>query len=257
MSIKVNWLIVFLFCSVANAADNFRITEDGLYSKDGKLLNSEISTKSTTFSYSLRENAGGVITLYRDAFLNSSNGQCAMQFKKNQVGEYRALYAICFDEIVSIKENQRVPALKFVSLNNVDISNYKDAMTSQGEYSFGEKVYSDVVLFDVSQNKTTSMGDEDKVYCNYYVRDGNNVAVSTDSIRCYRRALVKNKTYLYDSANAEGETKKYLISGDNVIPLDEKIDHKNNKWVYVLYQGKKDTKMWVDGDALSLSEQLR
>ena len=82
MSIKVNWLIVFLFCSVANAADNFRITEDGLYSKDGKLLNSEISTKSTTFSYSLRENAGGVITLYRDAFLNSSNGQRAMQFKK-------------------------------------------------------------------------------------------------------------------------------------------------------------------------------
>lgn len=256
MSFKINWLIIFLFCSAANAADDFRIMEDGLYSSSGKLINSEISNKATTFSYSIRQNGQGSITLYRDAFLGSSTEQCSIEFKKNELGEYHSSYAICFDEIISIKDGQKLPALKVVNLNNVKISEYRDIMTTQGEYHSNKKELSDLMLFDVNQHKSKPTNPGDNVYCNYYTKDYN-FGVSMDKIRCYRSAHVKNKAYLYNAANSESETKKYLVPGDNVIPLDEKMDNKNNEWTYVLYQGKKGTKMWINSNALNLGSQIK
>ncbi|KAB7696448.1 hypothetical protein [Plesiomonas shigelloides] len=256
MYFKINFLIAFLFCSAANATVVFRVMDNGLYSNDGKLINREISSKASTFSYSLRENKEGVITLYRDAFLNSSTEQCSMEFKRNKQGEYRSSYAVCFDEIISIKDGQRMPALKVVNLNNVNISEYRDVMTTQGEYHTDKNEFSDLMLFDVTKNKPKSIELGGDVYCNYYVKDYS-FGISMENIRCYSSAYVKNKTYLYNSANPESETKKYLVPGDNVIPLDEKVDRKNNKWIYILYQGKKDTKMWVNSDALGLGKHIK
>lgn len=256
MPTKIYLLISFLFITFANASNEFLISKDGLYSKDGKLLNREIPTKPTTFSYSLHEQDGNRITLYRDTFLNSSSEQCAMQFNINDFGEYHASYAICFDELISTKENKKVPALKLIDLNNLELSYYNENTITQGEYIFENKELHDLVLFDVSPKNQKSTNEDNKIYCNYYIRDYN-VGISTDNIRCYRNTVVKNKTHLHQDANIDSETRKYLIPGDIVIPLDEKEDQHSNKWIYILYQGKKDIKMWIDDDSLEFGEQIR
>ncbi|OHY95101.1 hypothetical protein BJD16_08950 [Aeromonas sobria] len=179
-----------------------------------------------------------------------------MEFKKNELGEYHSSYAICFDEIISIKDGQKLPALKLVSLNNVQISDYRDIMITQGEYYSDKKTFSDLVLFDVPLNESKQTSAGDNIFCNYYTKDYN-FGVSTDNIRCYRPSHVKGKAYLYNAADAESETKKYLVPGDKVIPLDEKMDRKNNNWTYVLYQGKKDTKMWINSKALDLDKHVK
>lgn len=247
MSIKINSLIFSFLLSLTNtssASNYFIISEDGLQTPDGKIINHEISTKPITYSYSLREQAGNEITLYRDTHLNSSNEQCSIQFKKNNSNEYIGLSSICFDEIISIKEKNKSPALKFVNLNNVKLSKYHDTMTTNGEYIFAKKTLSDVALFDMNKDNK-----KNEPYCNYYIKDYL-IGIKTEKIRCYKSTTIKNKAFLYNLPNFDSKSKKYLISGDKIIPLDKKIDNQGNNWIYILYQGKKDITMWINSNSL-------
>lgn len=257
MPIKIQSLILILFCSSANAVELYNINNDGLYSLDGRLLSKEISNKPSTYSYSITNQSTDAFTLHRDVFLNSSTEQCSALFKKNKHGEYQSSYIICYDEIISIKEHKKTPAIKVISLNNLKISNYTDNLIASGNYILQNKNLVDGELFyNISQSSSPSRNNQNNISCNYYNRDYHS-GVPTENIRCYESAIIREKTYLHEKPEADKKTNKYLIPGDIVIPLDEKVDNHGKKWVYILYQGKKNIQMWVSSESLNIINILQ
>ena len=254
MSIKIQSLIFILFCSSADAMDYYKISNNGLYSYNGELLNQEISNKPSTYSYSITNQSAEAFTLHRDVFLNSSSEQCSMRFKQNQRGEYQSSYLICYDELISVKEHKKLPAVKIISLNNLTISNYTESVIASGEYNFESKSLADGKLFhNIGKISSSS---PNNISCNYYNTDYH-LGVTTKNIRCYESAVIQEKAYLHEKPRIDDKTKKYLIPGDIVIPLDEKVDDSGHKWVYVFYQGKKNIQMWVNGGALKIRNILQ
>lgn len=63
--------------------------------------------------------------------------------------------------------------------------------------------------------------------------------------------IVLDKAYLYNSNSSKSNM--YLIKGDKVTILDEKIDESGKKWYLINYKGKKDINMWLKSDAIDLN----
>ncbi|WP_423841526.1 hypothetical protein [Actinobacillus equuli] len=63
-------------------------------------------------------------------------------------------------------------------------------------------------------------------------------------------ATVKYKSILY--ILPDQKTNMYLIKGDKVTILDEKMDDNNQKWYFINYKGKKDINMWIKAEAVDL-----
>ena len=64
---------------------------------------------------------------------------------------------------------------------------------------------------------------------------------------------IRIKTYLYNNPYDRDKTKLYLIKGDLVSILDEKIDEHGEKWYFINYKGKKEINMWIKADSLDLN----
>ena len=45
----------------------------------------------------------------------------------------------------------------------------------------------------------------------------------------------------------------YLIKGDRISILDEKIDEHGEKWYFINYKGKKEINMWIKADSVDLN----
>lgn len=45
----------------------------------------------------------------------------------------------------------------------------------------------------------------------------------------------------------------YLIKGDRISILDEKIDERGEKWYFINYKGKKEINMWIKPDSVDLN----
>ncbi|TCP88663.1 hypothetical protein EDC44_1503 [Cricetibacter osteomyelitidis] len=61
---------------------------------------------------------------------------------------------------------------------------------------------------------------------------------------------IKNKTFLYNSFN--DKTKMYLIRGDKVSILNQKIDENNQKWYFINYKGKREINMWIKAEDIDI-----
>ena len=64
---------------------------------------------------------------------------------------------------------------------------------------------------------------------------------------------IRIKTYLYNNHYDRDKTKLYLIKGDLVSILDEKIDERGEKWYFINYKGKKEINMWIKADSVDLN----
>ena len=64
------------------------------------------------------------------------------------------------------------------------------------------------------------------------------------------RQVTKVKSYLYQAPANNFKSKMYLIKGDKVTLLSEKIDQSNQTWFFINYKGKKDLNMWLKSDAI-------
>ena len=64
---------------------------------------------------------------------------------------------------------------------------------------------------------------------------------------------IRIKTYLYNNHYDRDKTKLYLIKGDLVSILDEKIDEHGEKWYFINYKGKKEINMWIKADSVDLN----
>ena len=63
-------------------------------------------------------------------------------------------------------------------------------------------------------------------------------------------AKVKYKSILYLSPDEK--TNMYLIKGDKVKVLKDKLDDKGRKWYFINYKGKKEINMWIKADSVDL-----
>ena len=64
-------------------------------------------------------------------------------------------------------------------------------------------------------------------------------------------STVINKSYLYSSIGIKSGM--YLIKGDRISILDEKIDERGEKWYFINYKGKKEINMWIKADSVDLN----
>ena len=64
-------------------------------------------------------------------------------------------------------------------------------------------------------------------------------------------AKVKYKSILYLSPDEK--TNMYLIKGDKVKVLKDKLDDKGRKWYFINYKGKKEINMWIKADSVDLN----
>ena len=62
---------------------------------------------------------------------------------------------------------------------------------------------------------------------------------------------VINKSYLYSSIGIRSDM--YLIKGDRVHILEERIDEHGIKWFFINYKGKKEINMWIKADSVDLN----
>ena len=62
---------------------------------------------------------------------------------------------------------------------------------------------------------------------------------------------VINKSYLYSSIGVRSDM--YLIKGDRVHILEERIDEHGIKWFFINYKGKKEINMWIKADSVDLN----
>ncbi|OOF66688.1 hypothetical protein [Rodentibacter caecimuris] len=69
--------------------------------------------------------------------------------------------------------------------------------------------------------------------------------------KVYTTNTIINKAYLYSSIGVK--TRMYLIKGDKVSILDEKIDEHGEKWYFINYKGKKEINMWIKADSVDLN----
>ncbi|WP_425271895.1 hypothetical protein [Rodentibacter myodis] len=65
------------------------------------------------------------------------------------------------------------------------------------------------------------------------------------------KGFINKKTHLYNKDFIV--TNSYLIKGDNVSILDEKIDEYGEKWYFINYKGKKEINMWIKADSVDLN----
>ena len=64
-------------------------------------------------------------------------------------------------------------------------------------------------------------------------------------------STVINKSYLYSSIGIKSGM--YLIKGDRISILDEKIDERGEKWYFINHKGKKEINMWIKADSVDLN----
>ncbi|OOF54936.1 hypothetical protein BKK56_07265 [Rodentibacter genomosp. 2] len=69
--------------------------------------------------------------------------------------------------------------------------------------------------------------------------------------KIYTTGTIINKAYLYSSIGVK--TRMYLIKGNRVSILDEKIDEHGDKWYFINYKEKKEINMWIKADSVDLS----
>ena len=62
---------------------------------------------------------------------------------------------------------------------------------------------------------------------------------------------VINKSYVYSSIGIRSDM--YLIKGDRVHILEERIDEHGIKWFFINYKGKKEINMWIKADSVDLN----
>jgi len=71
-----------------------------------------------------------------------------------------------------------------------------------------------------------------------------------DRKKKFYRQVTKEKSYLYQAPSNDFRSKMYLIKGDKVTLLSEKIDQSQQKWFFVNYKGKKELNVWVKSEAI-------
>ena len=69
--------------------------------------------------------------------------------------------------------------------------------------------------------------------------------------RVSNTSRVINKSYLYSSIGVRSDM--YLIKGDRVHILEERIDEHGIKWFFINYKGKKEINMWIKADSVDLN----
>ncbi|TCP88528.1 hypothetical protein EDC44_1542 [Cricetibacter osteomyelitidis] len=67
------------------------------------------------------------------------------------------------------------------------------------------------------------------------------------------KQILRGKTYLYDTNLII--TNMYLVKGDKINILNEKIDDNNQKWYFINYKGKKNINMWIKAEDVDLKEK--
>ena len=72
----------------------------------------------------------------------------------------------------------------------------------------------------------------------------------SDRKKKFYRQITKKKSYLFQAPSNNFRSKMYLIKGDKVTLLSEKIDQSKQKWFFVNYKGKKELNMWVKSEAI-------
>ncbi|TCP88650.1 hypothetical protein EDC44_1533 [Cricetibacter osteomyelitidis] len=65
--------------------------------------------------------------------------------------------------------------------------------------------------------------------------------------------IVSEKVFLYEIPNQI--TKIYLVRGNKVTILKEKLDEFNQKWYFINYKGKKNINMWIKAEDVDLKEK--
>ncbi|WGE42561.1 hypothetical protein [Actinobacillus equuli] len=148
---------------------------------------------------------------------------------------------------------------------------FKDNILSDGVYSL-DKIVKENDLFVVKLIFGGSGGQEQNYY--YYVND-NSASLVKESVRflevesdflrdkiceyvysnksneCFY--VVYKKDYLYDDNFRK--TNMYLIQGDKVKIINDKLDNKGRKWYFINYKGKKDINMWIKAEAVDIEEK--
>ena len=61
---------------------------------------------------------------------------------------------------------------------------------------------------------------------------------------------INKKAFLYTDLCTK--TPMYLIKGDQVTILNEKIDKNDQKWYFINYKGKKDINMWIKAEDVDI-----
>ncbi|WP_143530878.1 hypothetical protein [Rodentibacter genomosp. 2] len=252
-------LVVFLFSDLVFA--DYEIKDNRVY-LEGKEIRNDLISEELSSSLTFTNNTFQVSNNYNASF--NTKTEANYIFDKIS-GRLKDIYKINYSPEYDIYYGYNLSFKNGIRVEDIN-SNYVDDLDSKFgvvDYDFNKtnsslKVklvtpISKINFFTKKNNvvylfKSNADGEEwaDFGYyeCNIYDFKVNNET-------CNKIGIVNNKSYLYKHFGSL--SKIYLIKGDKVSILDEKIDEHGEKWYFINYKGKKEINMWIKADSVDLN----
>ncbi|QEH45945.1 hypothetical protein FXB78_05190 [Aggregatibacter actinomycetemcomitans] len=166
-----------------------------------------------------------------------------------QLGWYKA--DNCDVEIFIEKQN----GFFFYKVESANLDFSGQAYLSDGGLMFGKFMnYIDNNSYDVVGNIISSdrfviqnYGNSMNMYNNIPDCDGKYLEYKLSMMNLME---IKHKSILY--VNPNEKSNMYLIKGDKVRIIKDKLDDKGIKWYFINYKGKKEINMWIKADSVNI-----
>ena len=258
MSFRIKKIILIVLISISThvSSNEFEITDDGVFSNsEHEIITSTIKSPKAIlydiyFSYDSRF---GNLLVFED---NS-------QYKKIcyiPVGESLQLSIkniTCFFKYLydgySVWEGKTFYAIGEVNLRNITNEDILNIASSQ-KFELLSKALGKVNKKDLIFNDLKYKYDAKLIDISYKFKmysDGEPI-FSKDTMEL-TIDIKGEKLDLYKFPRENGISKMYLVKGDKVKILKDKLDDKGIKWYFINYKGKKEINMWIKADSIVLN----
>ncbi|WP_241009049.1 hypothetical protein [Aggregatibacter actinomycetemcomitans] len=216
---------------------------------------------------------GSTLSINSD-YLIISNSYNASSYIKTEVNYFFDIFTEKLKRIEQIEyssEYDRYYGYTINFENGREISRIDDDYINSLERKFGFKNYyfnkekeKILLVVDALNNKLylNTYDGRDPVFINYENLSNGSIDskysvckfkdLIGSTIDCKQIGFVNVKTFLYSEPDSKFRTNMYLIRGDQVVLLKEKIDI-DNKWYLIRYKGKKEIDMWLKADSVDLN----
>lgn len=249
----------------------FIIFPYGVYAKLSIDNNTYVSGK--IFNSVLHPDIVGSSLSINSEYLIISNSYNASSYIKSEVNYFFDIFTEKLKRIEQIEysnEYDRYYGYTINFENGRELSRIDDDYISSLERKFGFKDYyfnkekeKILLIIYVLNNKLyiNTYDGKDSVFINYENLSNGSINrkysickfkdLIGSTIDCKQIGFVKVKTFLYSEPDSKFRTNMYLIRGDQIILLKEKIDI-DNKWYLIRYKGKKEINMWIKADSVHI-----
>ena len=190
----------------------------------------------------------------------------------------RVNYDLDYNILISPNEYQKIPYSKcaIIDMDNavfIGNENAREEVCSEADFvkyifpNLGFPITWENLLIYVKNNKFTDLieyeinnyisillsidYDFEKINNVMEILNNTGYTAQSERILSYNYVKIKEKSYLYSDDLMKSNM--YLIKGDKVKILKDKLDDKGIKWYLINYKGKKEINMWIKADSVDLN----